>query len=250
MNELIKTITRGDGTIAVSGRELHKFLGVNDNYTDWFKRMTDYGFTENVDFAGLSEKSDKPTGGRPRIDHVMTLDMAKEVAMIQRTDRGKQARQYFLEVERRYKQGQIDTSGLSLQAQAALAAAQAIAAQEQRLNKVSSKVDAISDIVATSTMDWRKATRDLIHRIAKVRQGDYRVTQGDIYKDVDDRAGAALNIRLTNLRRRIAEEGQSKSKRDKTNKVDVIANDKRLIEIYMAVVKDHAIKYRVWDDEY
>lgn len=250
MNELIKTITRGDGTIAVSGRELHKFLGVNDNYTDWFKRMTDYGFTENVDFAGLSEKSDKPTGGRPRIDHVMTLDMAKEVAMIQRTDRGKQARQYFLEVERRYKQGQIDTSGLSLQAQAALAAAQAIAAQEQRLNKVSSKVDAISDIVATSTMDWRKATRDLIHRIAKVRQGDYRVTQGDIYKDVDDRAGAALNIRLTNLRRRMAEEGQSKSKRDKTNKVDVIANDKRLIEIYMAVVKDHAIKYRVWDDEY
>ncbi|GAN36447.1 antA/AntB antirepressor family protein [Lacticaseibacillus paracasei] len=250
MNELIKTITRGDGTIAVSGRELHKFLGVNDNYTDWFKRMTDYGFTENVDFAGLSEKSDKPTGGRPRIDHVMTLDMAKEVAMIQRTDRGKQARQYFLEVERRYKQGQIDTSGLSLQAQAALAAAQAIAAQEQRLNKVSSKVDAISDIVATSTMDWRKATRDLIHRIAKVRQGDYRITQGDIYKDVDDRAGAALNIRLTNLRRRMAEEGQSKSKRDKTNKVDVIANDKRLIEIYMAVVKDHAIKYRVWDDEY
>lgn len=250
MNELIKTITRGDGTIAVSGRELHKFLGVNDNYTDWFKRMTDYGFTENVDFAGLSEKSDKPTAGRPRIDHVMTLDMAKEVAMIQRTDRGKQARQYFLEVERRYKQGQTDTSGLSLQAQAALAAAQAIAAQEQRLNKVSSKVDAISDIVATSTMDWRKATRDLIHRIAKVRQGDYRITQGDIYKDVDDRAGAALNIRLTNLRRRMAEEGQSKSKRDKTNKVDVIANDKRLIEIYMAVVKDHAIKYRVWDDEY
>lgn len=57
-------------------------------------------------------------------------------------------------------------------------------------------------------------------------------------------------MRLTNLRRRMAEEGQSKSKRDKTNKVDVIANDKRLIEIYMAVVKDHAIKYRVWDDEY
>ena len=104
MNELIKTVTRDDGTIAVSGRELYKFLEVNDNYTDWFKRMTDYGFTENVDFASLSEKSDKPTGGRPRIDHVMTLDMAKEVAMIQRTSKGKQARQYFISVEKRYKQ--------------------------------------------------------------------------------------------------------------------------------------------------
>lgn len=248
MNELIKTITRDDGTIAVSGRELHDFLKVGKDFSNWFKDMASYGFEEGKDFSPFSAKT--PNGGRPRIEYVMTLDMAKEVAMIQRTDRGKQARQYFLEVERRYKQGQIDTFGLSLQAQAALAAAQAIAAQEQRLNKVSSKVDAISDIVATSTMDWRKATRDLIHRIAKVRQGDYRVTQGDIYKDVDDRAGAALNIRLTNLRRRMAEEGQSKSKRDKTNKVDVIANDKRLIEIYMAVVKDHAIKYRVWDDEY
>lgn len=248
MNELIKTITRDDGTIAVSGRELHDFLEVGKDFSTWFKDMAEYGFEVGKDFSPISGKT--LNGGRPRIEYVMTLDMAKEVAMIQRTDRGKQARQYFLEVERRYKQGQIDTSGLSLQAQAALAAAQAIAVQEQRLNKVSSKVDAISDIVATSTMDWRKATRDLIHRIAKVRQGDYRVTQGDIYKDVDDRAGAALNIRLTNLRRRMAEEGQSKSKRDKTNKVDVIANDKRLIEIYMAVVKDHAIKYRVWDDEY
>ncbi|MGM9457795.1 antA/AntB antirepressor family protein [Lacticaseibacillus rhamnosus] len=104
MNELIKTITRDDGTIAVSGRELHDFLEVDTPYTQWFDRMIDYGFTENTDFKGLSQKSEKPIGGRPRIDHVMTLDMAKEVAMIQRTDRGKQARQYFISVEKRYKQ--------------------------------------------------------------------------------------------------------------------------------------------------
>lgn len=79
-----------DGTIAVSGRELHDFLEVDTPYTQWFDRMIDYGFTENTDFKGLSQKSEKPIGGRPRIDHVMTLDMAKEVAMIQRTDRGKQ----------------------------------------------------------------------------------------------------------------------------------------------------------------
>lgn len=104
MNELIKTITRDDGTIAVSGRELHDFLEVDTPYTQWFDRMIDYGFTENTDFKGLSQKSEKPIGGRPRIDHVMTLDMAKEVAMIQRTDRGKQARQYFISMEKRYKQ--------------------------------------------------------------------------------------------------------------------------------------------------
>ena len=247
MNELIKTITRDDGTIAVSGRELHDFLEVDTPYTQWFDRMIDYGFTENTDFKGLSQKSEKPIGGRPRIDHVMTLDMAKEVAMIQRTDRGKQARQYFIEID---KQAHHDMTGLSPATRAAVAATQALAAQERRLNRVDAKVNAISDIVSISTMDWRRATRDIITKIAHMRGDDYQATRKDIYKDVEQRGVYSLSTRLTNLRNRMAGEGQSLSKRNKTNKVDVIGNDKRLIEIYMAVVKDHAIKYRVWDNEY
>jgi phage anti-repressor protein len=247
MNELIKTITRDDGTIAVSGRELHDFLEVDTPYTQWFDRMIDYGFTENTDFKGLSQKSEKPIGGRPRIDHVMTLDMAKEVAMIQRTDRGKQARQYFIEID---KQAHHDMTGLSPATRAAVAATQALAAQERRLNRVDAKVNAISDIVSISTMDWRRATREIITKIAHMRGDDYQATRNDIYKDVEHRGGYSLSTRLTNLRNRMAGEGQSLSKRNKTNKVDVIGNDKRLIEIYMAVVKDHAIKYRVWDNEY
>ncbi|RNE24882.1 Phage anti-repressor protein [Lacticaseibacillus paracasei] len=247
MNELIKTITRDDGRIAVSGRELHDFLEVDTPYTQWFDRMIDYGFTENTDFKGLSQKSEKPIGGRPRIDHVMTLDMAKEVAMIQRTDRGKQARQYFIEID---KQAHHDMTGLSPATRAAVAATQALAAQERRLNRVDAKVNAISDIVSISTMDWRRATREIITKIAHMRGDDYQATRKDIYKDVEQRGGYSLSTRLTNLRNRMAGEGQSLSKRNKTNKVDVISNDKRLIEIYMAVVKDHAIKYRVWDNEY
>ena len=102
MNELIKVTKDEQGNSVVSGRDLHEFLGVKDNYTDWFKRMVAYGFTENVDFIGLSEKSDKLVG-RPRVDHALTLDMAKEISMIQRTEKGKQARQYFIEVEKEYK---------------------------------------------------------------------------------------------------------------------------------------------------
>lgn len=231
----------------MSGRELHDFLKVDTPYTQWFDRMIDYGFTENTDFKGLSQKSEKPIGGRPRIDHVMTLDMAKEVAMIQRTDRGKQARQYFIEID---KQAHHDMTGLSPATRAAVAATQALAAQERRLNRVDAKVNAISDIVSISTMDWRRATREIITKIAHMRGDDYQATRNDIYKDVEHRGGYSLSTRLTNLRNRMAGEGQSLSKRNKTNKVDVIGNDKRLIEIYMAVVKDHAIKYRVWDNEY
>ena len=100
--ELIKIKTNEHGEQLVSGRELHEFLEVNEKYTDWFKRMVEYGFAENVDFIGLSEKSEK-LGGRPRMNHAMTLNMAKEVSMIQRTEKGKQARLYFIDVENQYK---------------------------------------------------------------------------------------------------------------------------------------------------
>lgn len=103
-NELIKITQDENGNSVVSGRDLHEFLEVNTPYTQWFERMVGYGFTENVDFIGLSQKSEKPIGGRPQQDHALTLDMAKEISMIQRTEKGKQARQYFIEVEKAFKE--------------------------------------------------------------------------------------------------------------------------------------------------
>lgn len=80
----------------VSGRELHEFLEVKSKYADWFKNMSAYGFTENIDYVSLSKNLEN--GGRS-IDHQLTIPMAKELCMIQRNERGKQARQYFLAVE-------------------------------------------------------------------------------------------------------------------------------------------------------
>lgn len=245
--ELIKITTNENGEQLVSGRELHEFLEVKDNYTDWFKRMTTYGFDENVDFIGLSEKSDK-LGGRPRVDHAMTLDMAKEISMIQRTEKGKQARLYFIEVEKQYK---LDTSSLSPELQFMNSVVQSLAKQEMATKQLSNKLDNITEIVALNTTDWRKDCRALINKMAKTQGGfsAYQEIQAAIYEEVDRRAGSSLNTRLTNLRRRAAEEGVSKSKRDKMNKLDVIEMDKRLKEIYLAVVKDFAIKYGVWKGE-
>ncbi|HIB1948464.1 TPA: phage antirepressor KilAC domain-containing protein [Enterococcus faecalis] len=100
MNELIKVTTNENDEQLVNGRELYEFLGVKDNYTDWFKRMIKYGFDENVDFISFSEKSDKPFGGRPQVNHYVKLDMAKEISMLQRTEKGKEARGYFIQLEK------------------------------------------------------------------------------------------------------------------------------------------------------
>ncbi|OFT67706.1 antA/AntB antirepressor family protein [Corynebacterium sp. HMSC05D03] len=100
MSELIPIQDR-DGIQAVMGRDLHKFLGVSERYTQWFARMEEYGFLTGQDFIRETGKS---TGGRPSVNHIINLDMAKEISMIQRTDKGKQARQYFIECERRAKE--------------------------------------------------------------------------------------------------------------------------------------------------
>jgi len=83
--------------VAVDARGLHDFLEVGKDFSNWFKDMTDYGFTQGEDFTPISAKS---RGGRPRIEYAMTLDMAKELAMIQRTDKGQQARRYFISAEK------------------------------------------------------------------------------------------------------------------------------------------------------
>lgn len=111
--ELIPVHTNPDGGKAVMGRDLHEFLEVRRDYTSWFKQMTDYGFSAGQDFTPNLVKS---TGGRPRADHIITLDMAKEISMIQRTERGKQARQYFIECERRLKQVQPELTPEQLMA--------------------------------------------------------------------------------------------------------------------------------------
>ena len=97
MNELINVTLNENQEPIVSGRELHKALEVKTPYDKWFPRMAEYGFTDGEDFSTFLSKS---TGGRPRHDHVLKLDMAKEIVMIQRTDKGKEVRQYFIQVEK------------------------------------------------------------------------------------------------------------------------------------------------------
>lgn len=99
--ELIKVTVSDNDEQLVSGRELHEFLEVGTPYKKWFERMIDYGFTENVDFLVTDIFVHNSNGGRQyQADHNIKLDMAKELSMIQRNEKGKQARQYFLQVEK------------------------------------------------------------------------------------------------------------------------------------------------------
>ena len=96
MNDLIKVNYDNDRP-TVLARELHEFLEVKTAYKDWFPRMCEYGFLEGTDFCSFLSES---TGGRPAQDAQLTIEMAKEICMLQRNEKGKQARQYFIQLEK------------------------------------------------------------------------------------------------------------------------------------------------------
>lgn len=112
MNELIKINSIGYGDVpTVSGRELHEALEINSNYTTWFNRMCEYGFVEGEDFITCfpNLESENQHGGQNKIDHLLTIDTAKEICMIQRTETGRTIRRYFIETEKQYKQQSDNT---------------------------------------------------------------------------------------------------------------------------------------------
>ena len=104
MSDLIKITTNEEGKQLVSARELHEFLEIKTDFRKWFPRMCEYGFVENVDFTRAFQKCPTLGGIQTVADYAITIDMAKEISMIQRTEKGKQARLYFIECEKKLKE--------------------------------------------------------------------------------------------------------------------------------------------------
>lgn len=123
--------------------------------------------------------------------------------------------------------------------------------QERAIAETNQRLDNIGEVIALDVHSWRKDAQHLISKIATANGGfdSMKDIYNEIYRLVEERAGVSLSTRLTNKRRRMADEGVCKSKRDKLTKVDIINDDKKLIEIYLAIVKEMAVKSGVTGKE-
>src|SRR5690625_5056671 len=134
MNKLIPTQQNDENEILVTGRDLHEFLEIGTTYTQWFERMVAYGFVENVDFIVITKNVNDVSsfgGIRKLTDHHIKIDMAKEISMLQRNEKGKQARQYFIEIEKRWNSPEmIVQRAMEIQQQKVLELTQTIEEQK------------------------------------------------------------------------------------------------------------------------
>lgn len=126
----------------VSARELHERLNIGTKFTTWFERMCEYGFTEGIEFfPKLGETSEQ--GGRPSVDYEISVDMAKQICMIQRTPEGKKCRQYLIDLEKAWNTPEL------VMARALKVAQQTIANLNTKVLEMKPKAD-FFDAVADS----------------------------------------------------------------------------------------------------
>jgi hypothetical protein len=163
MNELINVTLNDSHEPVVSGRQLHEALGVKTKYADWFNRMIEYGFTENQDFLLLKNEQQTGRGGHNKVDHVIKLDMAKEIAMIQRTDKGKEVRQYFIQIEKDFN------SPEKIMARALLMA-------DKKVHKLEAQIEADKPKVLFADAVSASHTSILVGDLAKlISQNGYKI---------------------------------------------------------------------------
>jgi anti-repressor protein len=188
MDELIR-INYDSERPTVNGRDLHDALQVKTAYKDWFPRMCEYGFSEGTDFCSfLSESS----GGRPAVNHQLTIDMAKQLCMIQRTDIGRKFRHYFIQVEEAWNSPeavmaralQFANQQLALLKHQNMELTDTIAIQNQQILEMKPKVsyyDVVlncKDLISTSAIakDYGKSAiwmnRYLHEKGVQFKQGD------------------------------------------------------------------------------
>ena len=185
--ELIKIIER-EGRQLVSGRELHEFLEIRTKYKDWFRRMVEYGFEEEIDFIKVAQKRATNNLKNPVttvIDHAMSIDMAKEISMIQRTEKGKIARQYFINCEKKLKEVK-KLSPMELMELQFIA----LKEQKEKIAQVENRVDKLEEDMPLLQIDC-KEIQALVRKKGIEALGGYRSIayndnslRGKVYSDI------------------------------------------------------------------
>jgi len=241
------TIINQDGQLLVESRQVAEMVG--KNHKDLLRDIRIYvGAMESDTERKIApskffiESEYKDSTGRTLPCYLITKMGCEMVANKLTGEKGVLFTAAYVS---KFNQMEHQTLPALTQAQIIAAVAQQAADQEQKILKLSDEVQGIRDVVALNPHDWRKDSSALLSKMA-LKLGGYehlKDIRAESYKLLDERFGVDLQCRLTNKRRRMADEGVCKSKRDKLNQLDVIGDDKKLIEGYVAIVKEMAIKY-------
>lgn len=257
-NDLVPVYETSTGEKVVYGTELHKVLEVNTPYRKWIdRRIEDCEAVENEDYeAGQI----CPPSGQKRKEHIIKLDTAKEMAMLERNDRGKQVRRYFIEIEKKYKvQNTPPTNLQSLSPQLQLLINMELKQQEQdaKIAELSDKAEqqgktlkSIHDTLFSEEGHSRRWVTKCIGEIAKSPSFDgvfnrFQKAWLESYDRLNEKIVGDIDNITAGARKKAEEEGASKAQIKKISRQSVIAERPLLRKAYEEVIKEMMIAYCV-----
>jgi anti-repressor protein len=261
MNQLLETRNQTPIEIALgideegrtTAKKLYEFLELNPaNYSRWCKsNITDNQFAEeSVDYWAFIIQEERNFNPNPTTDYKLTADFAKKLSMMQKNDRGEQARDYFSKVDTKMKEVAIQFNDMSPQLQFMIKMeaeqkrqAKELAEVKEQSQKAIEKADAIQNTIIAKYDNWRDEINHLINQIQAKSGVTYADLRTEIYGHLTYRAGCDLNARVRNLKARLTEEGATKTVINGTNKMTIIESDKKLKEIFTQIVKEYAVKF-------
>ncbi len=229
MNEIIQVVyDENNDRPTVMGRVLHEALEIKTPYTQWFDRMKEYGFTENSDYVLVSQKCETNNPKNPYTvitDHQLTIDMAKEICMIQRSDIGRKFRQYFIEVEKQWNTPE------AVMARALKLADRTIATlkiENTGLKKeIEHKEDVIVGLVDEITLAEK---RQILNRVVRYNHANYKERWNILYREFENKYHMDLSRRLDSYN----EDHKPKCK-SKLDYIDKVLN--KIPEVYELAAK-------------
>lgn len=249
MKELIKINTNEEGKQLVSARELYLGLGLNKAvWSRWYKTniLENDFFKKNLDWVGVQHDVE----GNEVQDFAISLDFAKHIAMMARTEKSHEYRNYFIKCEEELKNQNKPTcieDVLIQSLQEMKAVKQTALEAKEEAAKSREEIQAMREAVTLDTNGWRKETATLINKIANKLGGfeHIRNVREESYKLLNENYCVDINRRLKNKQKNMALEGVSRSKINKVNVLDVIAEDKKLLNGYINIVTKMAIRHGV-----
>lgn len=264
-NEIVPVYETDKGEKIVDGRELHGVLESKQDFSTWVKkRLAECDATENTDYELLHNSVEQVSGTKYRIDYIIKLDTAKEMAMLERNEIGKRVRKHFIEIENRYKQQIIDRTQLSPQTQALMALTESIAKTELEQKRQAEQIQRLEDNQKTLTDTFQKTTdsenfqawaNKCLSKIAESpnfakgvgRNSNHALARNESYERLKRKWNCNLDDRVARAKGRAMERnpGITKTELNAINKLTIISGDKSLRPVYETVIKEMMIAYCV-----
>jgi anti-repressor protein len=245
MSNLIKISDKG----LVSARELYLGLGLNKaHWSRWYPTNIQKNefFEGNADWTALTIMEN----GNETMDFAVTIEFAKHIAMMARTEKSHEYRNYFIKCEDKLKEQNkpVCIEDVLIQSLQEMKDVK-LQLQEVKQSTADNKqeIQGIRDVVALNPNQWRKDTAELINKMAVSIGGFEHIKpiREESYKMLNENMGVCLKTRVLNKKKKMALEGTPKYKIDKINPLDAIADDKKLINGYVSIITKLAIKYKV-----